>query len=67
MLKLPDIIKAGAPVTLISRVNGVEVKIDGVALEAGHAGEVIRVRNTSSRKVLRGRIVDEATVEIVHS
>lgn len=67
MLKMPDIMKAGAPVTLISRVNGVEVKIDGVALEAGHAGEIIRVRNTASRKVLRGRILDEATVEIVHS
>lgn len=67
LLKTPDILKAGAPVTLISRVNGVEVKIDGVALEAGHAGEIIRVRNTTSRKVLRGRILDEATVEIVHS
>lgn len=67
MLKTPDILKAGAPVTLLSRVNGVEVKIDGVALEAGHAGEVIRVRNAASRKVLRGRILDEATVEIVHS
>ena len=65
MLKTPDILKAGAPVTLVSRVNGVEVKIDGVALEAGHAGDVIRVKNTASRKVLRGRIVDESTVEIV--
>ena len=66
-LKTPDILKAGAPVTLVSRVNGVEVKIDGVALEAGSAGKLIRVRNTASKKVLRGRIVDEVTVEIVHS
>ena len=65
MLKTPNILKAGAPVTLVSRVNGVEVKIDGVALEAGHAGDIIRVKNTTSRKVLRGRIVDESTVEIV--
>ena len=67
LLKTPDILKAGSPVTLISRVNGVEVKIDGVALEAGPAGKIIRVRNTASRKVLRGRILDEATVEIVHA
>ena len=66
MLKTPDLLKAGAPVTLVSRLNGVEVKMDGVALEAGGAGKIIRVRNTASRKVLRGRIVDEYTVEIVH-
>ena len=66
MLKTPDLLKAGAPVTLVSRLNGVEVKMDGVALEAGGAGKIIRVRNTASRKVLRGRIVDECTVEIVH-
>ena len=66
MLKTPDLLKAGAPVTLISRLNGVEVKMDGIALEAGGAGKIIRVRNTTSRKVLRGRIIDEFTVEIVH-
>ena len=65
MLKTPDILKAGAPVTIVSRVNGVEVKMDGVALEAGHAGDIIRVKNNSSRKIIRGRIVDEFTVEIV--
>lgn len=67
LLKTPDVLKAGSPVTLISRVKGVEVKIDGVALEAGPAGKIIRVRNAASKKVLRGRILDEATVEIVHS
>ena len=66
MLKTPDLLKAGAPVTLISRLNGVEVKMDGIALEAGGAGKIIRVRNNASRKVLRGRIIDEFTVEIVH-
>ncbi len=67
LLKTPNILKAGAPVTLISRVNGVAVKIDGIALEAGHVGDIIRVKNATSKKVLRGRIVDAATVEIVHN
>ncbi len=65
MLKMPDILQAGSPVTLISKVNGVEVKMEGVALEPGHEGEIIRVMNTASRKILRGRILDEFTVEIV--
>ena len=60
-----EMMVTGAPVTIVSRVNGVEVKMDGVALEAGHAGDIIRVKNTSSRKIIRGRIVDEFTVEIV--
>ena len=67
MLKTPVLLKAGAPVTIISRVNGVEVKMDGLALEAGRAGDIIRVKNTASRKVLRGRVLDEVTVEIVHN
>ena len=65
MLKLPDILQAGSPVTLISRLHGVEVRIEGVALESGHEGEIIRVKNTASKKILRGRIVDEFSVEIV--
>ncbi|MBR5162871.1 MAG: flagellar basal body P-ring formation protein FlgA, partial [Schwartzia sp.] len=67
MLKTPVLMKAGAPVTILSRVNGVEVKMDGLALEAGRAGDIIRVKNTASRKVLRGRVIDEVTVEIVHN
>ena len=65
MLKLPDILQAGSPVTLISKMNGVEVRMEGVALESGHEGEIIRVKNSASKKILRGRIVDEFTVEIV--
>ena len=65
MLRTPDILKAGAPVTLVSRVNGVEVKMDGIALEAGPEGKVIRVKNATSKKVLRGRILDASTVEII--
>ncbi len=65
MLKLPDIVQSGSPVTMISRVNGVEVQMEGRALEAGHEGEIIRVKNIASNKILRGRIVDEFTVEIV--
>ncbi len=65
MLKTPPVLKAGAPVTVVSRVNGVEVKVDGIALEAGRVGDLIRVKNTASRKILRGRVLDESTVEIV--
>lgn len=65
MLKFPVIVEAGASVTLISRLNGIEVKTAGVALEPGREGAIIRVRNENSRKVLRGRVLDAFTVEIV--
>lgn len=65
MLRAPVVLEAGAPVTLISRSNGVEVKMEGEALSSGREGEVIRVRNKSSRRVLNGRVLDAATVEIV--
>ncbi len=65
MLKLPDIVQLGSPVTLVSRFNGVEVRMEGFALEAGHEGEIIRVKNAETKKILRGRIIDGFTVEIV--
>ena len=65
MLKVPVIIEAGASVTLISRRSGIEVKTEGVALEPGREGAIIRVRNETSRRVVRGRVLDAFTVEIV--
>lgn len=66
MLQNPVIIESGAPVTLLASFNGVEVKTDGVALQKGRKGAVIRVRNARSGKMLRGRVVDAATVEILN-
>jgi flagella basal body P-ring formation protein FlgA len=41
------------------------IVITGVSEEDGPDGGPVRVRNTSSRKVLQARVVGDATVELV--
>ncbi len=65
LVKKPVLIEAGAPVTIVANVNGVEVKTEGVALEPGREGDVIRARNQASRRVVRVRVLDAGTVEVL--
>ncbi len=58
----PPVISHGQIVHAIVRKGNIELTVDTRAIEDGKAGEVIRVENTASHKVLRGRILDERTV-----
>ena len=52
-------------VSLVARKGNLHVSLQGAqALQAGAIGEVIRVRNPQSGKVITGRVVDGSTVEI---
>lgn len=64
MAKKPQIIRGGDIVVIVAHVNGVEVRMEGVALGAGREGEAIRVRNSTSRKIIRARVIDAGTVEV---
>jgi flagellar basal body P-ring formation protein FlgA len=65
MVQNPVIMEAGVPVSIVANVNGIKIKTEGVTLQRGRADDIIRVRNTRSSKVLRARVVDTVTVEIV--
>ena len=64
-LSLGTPLRRGDPVVLVSRVGGVEVRVPGRALGPAQAGGRIGVENVSSRRVLRGRLVAEGTVELL--
>ena len=64
MLTTPIVVQSGAPVKLLTNVNGVEVVTDGIAMQRGRLGTYIRVRNARTGKMLRGKIRDANTVEI---
>ncbi|MDR3332659.1 MAG: flagellar basal body P-ring formation chaperone FlgA [Synergistaceae bacterium] len=59
-----DLVKAGSSVKLIAKVNGLGIEVNGIAMQRGGIGDVIKVRNLSSRKVLSGKIVDVGRVAI---
>ncbi|MBQ1915794.1 MAG: flagellar basal body P-ring formation protein FlgA, partial [Selenomonadaceae bacterium] len=65
MLQSPIVMDVGTTITLMATHNGIQVKAEGVAMERGRIGKIIRVRNAKSRKVLRGRVLDANTVEII--
>ena len=65
LLAMPLVIRAGNPVELILDVNGIIIRAEGAAVESGRIGYTIRVRNVSSGKILRGKVLDEHTVKII--
>ncbi len=67
MLRNPIIFDSGSQVFIMADINGIRVRTEGIALQSGRAGSVIRVRNASSGKVLRARVLDATTVEVLQS
>jgi len=58
-------IRSGTTVTMVALVNGLGIEVKGVAMQRGSLGDIIRVKNLSSKKVLRARVVGPDRVEIV--
>ena len=65
LLQNPLIVEVGAPITIVSNRSGVRITVEGVALSRGREGSIIRVRNNKSRKIMRARIIDANTAEIL--
>jgi flagella basal body P-ring formation protein FlgA len=63
-LQAPKLVRRGERVTLLATGTAVEVRSNGRALEDGARGEVIRVRNLDSRRVVEGVVAAAGTVRI---
>ena len=64
LLKNPPLVKRGDLVTIIAKNGGLQVSAPGEAKNAGAIGEIVRVKNLMSRRVLQARVVDEGVVEV---
>lgn len=62
-LALPILVKRGDSVTIRARSGAVEVNVAGEALESGRRGDILRVRNSSTGKVIRARVLNSGVVE----
>ena len=65
MLHRPVLVESGSQVTIVSNSHGVSVKMDGIALDNGREGTVIRVRNVSTHRIVKAKVLDAHTVEAV--
>ena len=61
----PPEVSAGATIRILARFGNVSASAPGEATQSGRVGDVIRVRNTTTRRALRGRILDAQSVEVV--
>ena len=61
----PSIIKKNAVVAMRYSSPGMEINATGEAMNDGAKGDVINVRNTASKKIIRAVIADSRTVNII--
>lgn len=61
----PPAMQAGATIRILARFGNVSASAPGEATQSGRVGDIIRVRNTTTRRALRGRILDGRSVEVV--
>lgn len=58
-------LKRGRQVKVIARYNGALASTDGILMEDGKPGDYVKVRRADDRRtILRGRIINENTVEV---
>ncbi len=63
-LRQRPVVDQGQQVTIRAQRSGLQISMDGVALQAGVTGALIQVKNLSSGKALQARIVGPGLVEV---
>jgi flagella basal body P-ring formation protein FlgA len=64
MIESPPILKRGDMVTIIAETKGLKVTTQGVTKQKGRQGEMIRVLNIASKKMIYARVLDAGTVQV---
>lgn len=62
LLAAPLWVRRGQSVSIIARHDGIEASTAGEALAHGREGEIMRVRNRSSEKVIEAQVIGEGVV-----
>ena len=63
-LKENFMVSEGQSVIIFSNLYGINVRMNGNALENGHFNELIKVENISSGKIIQGKIINEKKILI---
>lgn len=64
MVDRPMVLRRGSAITMVYETAGLRVEAPGFAEEGGKTGDFILVKNPSSGKSLRGKVIDERTVVV---
>lgn len=64
LLKRMELVRRGQLIKLISGGDGFEVAISAIAEQAGRRGEIIKVKNLETGKMLMGQVVESGEVRL---
>ena len=63
-VKSPTLVKRGELVSIIAKSTGYSVKMTGTAMMSGARGDRIRVKNSSSKRIVEGTVIQAGLVNI---
>lgn len=63
-LKSPNLVKRGSRVTIVSSSAGITIKSAGIALGNAEKGKMLRVRNSSSGRVVEGEVIGLGVIKV---
>ena len=63
-LKAPLWVKRGQTVTLLAETSSIQIRMKGNALADGAKGDLIKVRNLSSRRIVEGVVVKPGVISV---
>ncbi len=61
----PLMIKRGTAVTILVKAGGMIIAAGGQTMQDGREGELIRVQNVTSKRIVSARVVDTNTVQVI--
>lgn len=64
MMEAPRMVQRGQTVVLLARSENFSIRMAGEALSDGAYGDLVRVRNNSSRRVVEGRVIAGGVVSV---
>lgn len=64
LLEAPRLVRRGEQVTIVAESGGLEIRASGEALADGARGDLVRIRNTTSRKVIEAVVVEPGVVKV---
>ncbi len=64
LIELPRLVRRGEQVTIVAESLGIEIRATGEALADGARGDLIKVRNTTSKKVIEAIVSGPGMVKV---
>ncbi len=65
IVEIPPTVRQGSLIKLFIEARGFKIVTKGLAQQTGYTGEVIKVKNLDSKKMIYGKIIDSDKVQII--